>query len=60
MVYEMESVLTGFDLEMFKDMTDVLAATVYFHDIYEGSADSAEFVRAVRGSYALQWYARLS
>lgn len=60
MVYEMENVLTGFDLEMFKDMTDVLAATVYFHDIYEGSADSADFVRAVRGSYALQWYARLS
>lgn len=60
MVYEMENVLTSFDLEMFKDMTDVLAATVYFHDIYEGSADSADFVRAVRGSYALQWYARLS
>lgn len=60
MIYEMESSLGGFDIDMFKDMTDVLDATVYFHDVYEGSADSADFVRAVRGSYALQWYARLS
>lgn len=60
MVYEMDTVLTSFDLEGFKDMTDILAATVYFHDVFEGSADSAEFVRAVRGNYALQWYARLS
>lgn len=60
MVFEMETVLTTFDIEMYKDMTDILAATVYFHDIYEGSADSAAFVRQVRGSYALQWYQRLS
>ncbi|MEI2716917.1 MAG: phage tail tip lysozyme [Candidatus Nanopelagicales bacterium] len=60
MVFEMETVLTTFDIEMYKDMTDILAATVYFHDIYEGSADSADFVRQVRGSFALQWYQRLS
>ena len=60
MVYEMQNGWGGFDVEMFKDMTDVLDATVYFHDVYEASADSADFVRAVRGSYALQWYARLS
>ena len=59
-VYEMDYVLTGFDTEMFKDMTDVVAATVYFHDIFEASADSDEFVRSVRGGYALQWYSRLS
>ena len=55
----MQNVLS-FDVESFKDMTDILAATVYFHDVFEGSADSADFVRAVRGNYALQWYARLS
>lgn len=59
MLYEMQNVLS-FDVESFKDMTDILAATVYFHDVFEGSADSADFVRAVRGNYALQWYARLS
>lgn len=59
MVYEMTDVLS-FDLESFKDMTDILSATVYFHDVFEGSADSADFVRAVRGNYALQWYSRLS
>lgn len=60
MIYEMENGWGGFDITMFKDMTDVLDATVYFHDVYEASADSADFVRAVRGSFALQWYARLS
>lgn len=60
MVFEMSNGWGGFDIEMFKDKTDILDATVYFHDVFEGSADSAEFVRAVRGNYALQWYARLS
>ncbi len=60
MIYEMQYGYGGFDLEAYKQMTDVLAATVYFHDVFEGSADSAEAVRAVRGGYALEWYDRMS
>ncbi|MFN8126463.1 MAG: phage tail tip lysozyme [Candidatus Nanopelagicales bacterium] len=60
MIYEMTYGYGGFDLAAYKQMTDVLAATVYFHDVFEGSADSAEAVRAVRGGYALEWYDRFT
>lgn len=59
MIYEMEAGWGGFDIDSFKRMSDVLAATVYFHDEFEGSADSAAFVRSVRGAYALHWYQTL-
>jgi Phage tail lysozyme len=59
MITEMSSAWGGFDIAMFKHMTDVVAATVYFHDVFERSADSHDFVVTVRGGYALQWYARL-
>ena len=54
MIYEMQYGYGGFDLEAYKQMTDVLAATVYFHDVFEGSADSADAVRA-RSRAATPW-----
>lgn len=60
MIYEMESVIFGFDLPRFKRSKDVVAATVYFHDVFERSADSSSFVTTVRGNYALRWYATLT
>jgi hypothetical protein len=60
MIYEMQLGWGGFDLRAFRRMTDVLAATVYFHDVYERSADSPGFVVTVRGGYAMHWYGQLS
>jgi hypothetical protein len=59
MIYEMELGWGGFSIDKYKKMTDVLAATVYFHDEFEGSADSSSFVTAVRGGYAMHWYKTL-
>lgn len=56
MLYEMRNKWGGFDLDVFKSFTDVVDAAVYMHDRYEKSADSADFVRDVRGGYAKQWY----
>ena len=60
MIYEMESVIFDFDLPRFKRSKDVMAATVYFHDVFERSADSSSFVTTVRGNYAMRWYATLA
>ena len=60
MIYEMESVIGSFDLPRFKKSKDIIESTVYFHDIYERSADSSAFVSEVRGSYALNWYQALA
>lgn len=60
MIYEMKLGWGGFDLAAFRRMTDILAATIYFHDVYERSADSSTFVATVRGGYALHWYGQLS
>jgi predicted nucleic acid-binding Zn-ribbon protein len=60
MIYEMESVIFDFDLPRFKRSKDVIAATVYFHDVFERSADSSAFVTTVRGNYAMRWYATLA
>ena len=59
MLREMHQGWGSFDLAHFKTMTDVVEATIYFHDTYEVSADSAEFVRSTRGGYALDWYRQL-
>lgn len=60
MIVEMSAGWGGFDLSAFKRRTDVVGAAVYFHDVYEVSADTPEQVAAVRGGYALQWYAALA
>lgn len=59
MIYEMEYGIGGFDIDAYKSQTDVLAATIYFHDVFEASADSPAAVAAVRGGYAQQWYETL-
>ena len=58
MLYEMSG--DWFDLEKFRQMTDIAEATVYFHDVFERSADSGSFVNTIRVGYAQMWYARLS
>ena len=60
MIYEMESVIGSFDLPAFQKSKDIVEATVYFHDVFERSADSSAFVTGVRGSYALNWYQALA
>jgi hypothetical protein len=60
MLFEMGSAWGGFDLDKFKAMTDIAEATVYFHDVFERSADSGFFVNSVRVGYANMWYATLS
>jgi Phage tail lysozyme len=60
MLYEMESGWGGFDLSVFKRINDVAKATIYFHDVYERSADSAAFVRTVRVGFAKGWYTALT
>ncbi len=60
MLFEMEAGWGGFDIGRYKKMTDVLDATVYFHDEFEGSADSSSFIRTVRGGYAMHWYKTLA
>lgn len=56
MLLEMKNGWGGFNLEHYKNLTDVAAATIYFHDVYERSADSPEFVANVRVGYAATWY----
>lgn len=58
MIYEMSA--DWFDLASFKKMTDIAEATVYFHDVFERSADGSGFVNTVRVGYAQAWYAQLS
>jgi hypothetical protein len=60
MLYEMSAAWGGFDLEAFRKMTDISAATIYFHDVFERSADSGIFVNTIRVGYAQMWYANLS
>jgi len=60
MIWEMDRAWGGFDLAVFKAMTDVAAATVYFHDVFERSADSAAFVATIRVGFAQGWYAELA
>lgn len=60
MLYEMGSGWGDFDLAAFKKSTDISRATVYFHDVFERSADSSFFVATVRVGYAHMWYATLS
>ncbi len=60
MIYEMDSVIGSFDLPTFQKSKDIVEATVYFHDVFERSADSSAFVTGVRGSYALNWYEALA
>lgn len=42
--------------EGLKQQTSVMNATVYFHDNFERSADTPEFVRRVRGGNAQKWF----
>lgn len=56
MLLEMGNGWGGFDLAHYKNMTNVVDATIYFHDTFEKSADTSDFVRNVRGGYSEQWY----
>lgn len=47
-------------LEKIKKTTTIVDATVVFHNLFEGSADSDEFVRTVRGGYAQAIYDKFS
>ena len=60
MLKEMHQGWGSFSMARFTTMTDVLEATIYFHDRFEGSADSDAFVKAGRGGYAREWYSRLN
>lgn len=60
MIYEMSDAWGGFNLESFRNMTDIAQATVYFHDVFERSADSGAFVNTIRVGYSQMWYAQLS
>ena len=42
--------------EGLKEQTSVMNATVYFHDNFERSGDTPEFVRRVRGGNAQKWF----
>lgn len=56
---EMREGVGGFSISRYKKFDgrgDVVDATIYFHDTYESSADSAEYVAKGRGGFALQWY----
>ena len=59
MLKEMHQGWGSFSMARYTTMTDVVEATIYFHDRFEGSADSDEFVRAGRGGLAQDWYSRL-
>lgn len=54
MIKEMED--GRIDIKKMKNMNDVMEATVYFHDEFEGSLDTPEFVRNQRGGYSMKWY----
>lgn len=60
MLREMRLGWGGFDFDEFRMMQDPVEAAVYFHDVYEVSADSDDFVRSVRGGNAVSWLARMS
>ncbi|MCP4511801.1 MAG: hypothetical protein GY826_35975, partial [Fuerstiella sp.] len=55
-IFEMKKVLSDFNFTKFARSTDILNATVYFHDVYEKSADSPADVREIRGGPAQDWY----
>lgn len=59
MIYEMQYGDLGFDLARYKNSTDAVSAAVYFHDVFERSADTAGHVTSVRGGYAQDWFERL-
>ena len=59
MLKEMHQGWGSFSMDHFKTMTDVVEATIYFHDRFEASADSADYVRTGRGGFAQDWYTRL-
>ena len=59
MIYEMQYGDLGFDLARYKNSTDAVSAAVYFHDVFERSADTAGHVTNVRGGYAQDWLERL-
>lgn len=44
------------DVGKYKKFNDPVEACIYFHDEYEGSADSPDFVRNSRGGDARKWY----
>ena len=56
---EMHQGWGSFSMAHFRTMTDVVEATIYFHDRFEASADSPDYVRTGRGGFAQDWYARL-
>ena len=58
-MYEMEYGDLGFDLEYYQGITDVVTAAEYFHDVFERSADTPDYVTKVRGGYAKEWLALL-
>ena len=47
-------------VEQYRGITDVMEATVYFHDEFERSADDPADVRSVRGGNAQEWFDRLA
>jgi len=55
-IFEMKKVISDFNFAKFARSTDVVEATVYFHDVYERSRDDETKVRDVRGGYAQDWY----
>ena len=59
MIHEMQYGDLGFDLARYKNSIDVVSAAVYFHDVFERSADTARHVKNVRGGYAQDWLERL-
>lgn len=59
MIFEMQYGDLGFDLSSYQDSTDVVAAAEYFHDVFERSADTADYVTKVRGGYAKEWLQQL-
>jgi len=59
MLFEMRNNVGGFDIATFRRMSNTVDATIYFHDRFEASADSDDFVRTVRGQFAKEWYTKL-
>lgn len=57
---EMHQGWGSFSMAHYKTMTNIVEATIYFHDRFEASADSADYVRVGRGGFAQDWFARLS
>lgn len=55
MLYEMGSGTWGSPTK-YKSFSDPVDACIYFHDLFERSADSPDFVRQTRGGDARKWY----